>query len=90
MVVVFGVIVVGDEMEETELQSPSWQISVLDKSLDSTSLQYEIQDRTLVLSPLSHVLLQDDHWPHEVNSGEPEHTLKNATDAQRDTPPSTP
>ena len=73
-------------MEEKDLQSPTLQISVLDKSLDSTSLQYEIQDRTLVRSPLSHVLLQDDHWPHEANSGESEQTLKNAIDAQRETP----
>ena len=83
---VFCVIGVGDKMEEKDLQSPTLQISVLDKSLDSTSLQYEIQDRTLVRSPLSHVLLQDDHWPHEANSGESEQTLKNAIDAQRDTP----
>ena len=71
------VVVVGIIVVEKVLQSPTLHVVVLDKSLDVTSLQYEKQDRTLVLSPLPHVLLQDDHWPHKAYSGEPENTLKN-------------
>ena len=74
-VVDVGVIVVIEEIVDKDSQSPKLQISVLDKSLDLTSLQYEIQERILVRSPSPHVLLQDDHSFHELYSGGPEKTV---------------
>ena len=71
-VVDVSVIVVIEEIEDKDSQSPKLQISVLDKSLDLSSLQYAIQERILVLSPSPHVLLQDDHSLHELYSGGPE------------------
>ena len=69
------VVVVVEKLDENDSQSPTLQISVLVKSRDVTSLQYEIQDRTLVLFPLPHVLLQNDHWPHEAYSEGPKKTI---------------
>ena len=57
------------------LQSLALQIPLLNKSLDLTLSQYALQDRTLVLFPSPHVLLQDDHLSHEVYSGGPEKTV---------------
>ena len=53
------------------LQSPALQIPLLNRSLDLTLSQYALQDRSLVLSPSPHVLLHDDHSPHELYSGGP-------------------
>ena len=57
------------------LQSPALQIPLLNRSLDLTFSQYAMQDRTLILSPSLHVLLQDDHFAQEVYSGGPEKTF---------------
>ena len=57
------------------LQLPALQIPLLNKSLDLTLSQYALQDRTLVLFPSPHVLLQNDHSPHELYSGGPEKTV---------------
>ena len=59
------------EMKLNNLQSPALQISLLNKSLDLTLSQYALQDRILALSPLPHVLLQDDHSPQVLYSGGP-------------------
>ena len=75
-VMVVGVIAVIEKIDERDSQLPTLQGSVLDRSLDLMS-QYEMQDRTLVLSPSPHVLLQDDHSPHEAYSNGPKKTLKN-------------
>ena len=48
-------------MDGNNLQSPALQVPLLNKALDLTLSQYALQDRTLVLSPTLHVLLQDDH-----------------------------
>ena len=56
---------------QVNLQLPALQIPLLSKSLDLTLSQNALQDRTLVLSPSPHVLLQDDHSPHELYSGGP-------------------
>ena len=77
LVVVVGVIVVNEKIEGRDLQLTTLQGLVLDKSLDLMLSQYEMQDRTLVLSPSPHVLLQDDHSLHEAYSDGPEKTLKN-------------
>ena len=53
-------------MDGNNLQSPALQVPLLNKALDLTLSQYALQDRTFVLSPLPHVLLQDDHSPHEI------------------------
>ena len=58
-------------MKPNNLQSPTLQIPLPNKSLDFTLSQYALQDRTLVLFPTPHVLLQDDHFPQELYSGGP-------------------
>ena len=57
------------KMKVNNLQSPVLQISLLNKSVDLTFPQCLLQDRTLVLCPSPHVLLQDDHVSHEDYSG---------------------
>ena len=53
------------------LQSTSLQETVRDLSLELTLLQYLLHVRVFVFSPLPHVLLQDDHAPHDVQCGLP-------------------
>ena len=53
------------------LQSTSLQDSVRDLSLELTLSQYSSHVRVFVFTPSPHVLLQDDHAPHDPNSGSP-------------------
>ena len=53
------------------LQSISLQETVRDLSFELTLSQYSSHVRVFVFTPSPHVLLQDDHAPHDPNSGSP-------------------